>query len=184
MKTRTCLPFSIGLYFNHRGPITCRPARHRVNQARVLLALGLGLALCCSMAADGAGIVGHIGTPAGVPVQGVTVTATRTSPFQSVAASTDAAGNYGFNGLFGTYDVVPSRPGYTFTPASSNVTVRALGLDEAADFTTPASLPLATTQPAQSVTATSATLQGSVNPDGAATTAWFQYGLTISYGSA
>src|SRR2546426_6191835 len=138
--------------------------------------------------AHAAAIVGHIGTPAGVPVQAVTVTATRTSPLQTLTDTTDSAGNYTlrtrFTDLSATYNVVPTKSGYTFNPASSNVTVRAAGPDETADFTTPASVPSATTLPPQSVSATSATLQGSVNPDGAATTAWFEYGLTASYGSA
>src|SRR5437016_4428044 len=138
--------------------------------------------------AHAAAIVGHIGTPAGVPLQAVTVTATRTSPLHTLTDTTDSAGNYtlraGFTGLSATYNVVPTKSGYTFNPASSNVTVTAAGPDETADFTTPASVPSATTQPAQSVSATSATLRGSVNPDGAASTAWFEYGLTTSYGGA
>ena len=43
--------------------------------------------------------------------------------------------------------------------------------------------PAVTTLAATSITATNATLNGTVNPDGAATTAYFQYGLTTSYGS-
>ena len=44
-----------------------------------------------------------------------------------------------------------------------------------------ASAPVASTGAAQSVTATSATLTGRVNPEGQATTYQFQYGLTTSY---
>ena len=44
--------------------------------------------------------------------------------------------------------------------------------------------PAATTQQATSVTANSAQLNGSVNPNGAITTVYFQYGTTTSYGSA
>jgi hypothetical protein len=47
-----------------------------------------------------------------------------------------------------------------------------------------ASPPTATTLAASSVTATSATLNGSVNPNGKATTAIFQYGTTAAYGSS
>ena len=43
--------------------------------------------------------------------------------------------------------------------------------------------PTATTGPATGITATSATLNGSINPNGAATTAMFQYGLTTNYGN-
>src|SRR5262249_959160 len=41
--------------------------------------------------------------------------------------------------------------------------------------------PTVTTQPATSVTVSNATLNGPVNPNGAATTAYFQYGLTTNY---
>jgi hypothetical protein len=36
---------------------------------------------------------------------------------------------------------------------------------------------------ASNITATGATLNGTVNPNGATTTAWFEYGLTADYGS-
>lgn len=42
--------------------------------------------------------------------------------------------------------------------------------------------PVATTEPATAVGATGATLQGTVMPGGAATLAWFEYGLTRQYG--
>ena len=45
------------------------------------------------------------------------------------------------------------------------------------------SAPTVVTNAATSVTATTATLNGSVNPDGAATGAFFEYGLTTSYGT-
>jgi hypothetical protein len=53
-------------------------------------------------------------------------------------------------------------------------------------FTTSACAPppAATTNAASSVTQTGATLNGSANPNGAGTTAYFQYGTTTSYGSA
>ena len=41
--------------------------------------------------------------------------------------------------------------------------------------------PSVTTQPATSVTVSNATLNGTVNPNGAVTTAYFQYGLTANY---
>jgi hypothetical protein len=55
------------------------------------------------------------------------------------------------------------------------------GVDQT--FTTSPLAPTVTTLPASDVTATNATLNGAVNPNGAATTAYFQYGLTTSYGS-
>ena len=50
-------------------------------------------------------------------------------------------------------------------------------------FTTSSAAPTAQTQAATSITTTSAELNGSINPNGADTTAYFQYGLTTSYGS-
>jgi hypothetical protein len=47
----------------------------------------------------------------------------------------------------------------------------------------PAPKPVATTGAASSIASTAATLNGSVNPGGAATTYWFQYGTTTAYGS-
>jgi len=43
--------------------------------------------------------------------------------------------------------------------------------------------PTVTTQPASDLTWTGATLYGTANPNGATTSAWFEYGLTTSYGS-
>jgi phosphodiesterase/alkaline phosphatase D-like protein len=45
-------------------------------------------------------------------------------------------------------------------------------------FTTGANLPTVTTSAAGSITTNSATLNGSVNPNGAATTAWFEWGTS------
>ncbi|MHB8458363.1 MAG: hypothetical protein ACYDBS_11860, partial [Acidimicrobiales bacterium] len=56
------------------------------------------------------------------------------------------------------------------------------GIWELAPATTQAP-PSVVTQAATSVTATQATLNGTVNPNGAATTYQFQYGTTTSYGS-
>ncbi|MEJ2697721.1 MAG: fibronectin type III domain-containing protein, partial [Candidatus Sulfobium sp.] len=47
----------------------------------------------------------------------------------------------------------------------------------------PATPPAVTTGSASGTTATSATLNGTVDPNGATTTAYFQYGTTTSYGS-
>ena len=53
----------------------------------------------------------------------------------------------------------------------------------AVSATTPAcSMPAAATSAATSVTSSSATLNGTANPNGLATTAYFQWGTTTSYG--
>jgi putative cell wall-binding protein len=49
-------------------------------------------------------------------------------------------------------------------------------------FTGNSSAPLVTTTAATNVTSTTATLNGTVNPEGLATTYYFQYGTTTSYG--
>ncbi len=51
-------------------------------------------------------------------------------------------------------------------------------------FTTTAAAPTVTTKPATGVTATGATLNGTVNPNGLSTTYYFQWGLTTAYGNS
>jgi pimeloyl-ACP methyl ester carboxylesterase len=50
-------------------------------------------------------------------------------------------------------------------------------------FTTSASAPTATTNAATNITSSSAMLNGTVNPNGGATTAYFQFGLSTNYGA-
>jgi len=50
-------------------------------------------------------------------------------------------------------------------------------------LTVAAAQPVVTTLAATGATATNATLHGTVNPNGAVTTAYYQYGLTTNYGS-
>ncbi len=50
-------------------------------------------------------------------------------------------------------------------------------------FTTPAAVPMLTTQPATEIQGTSATLGGILTPGGVDTHDWFEYGYTASYGS-
>jgi hypothetical protein len=71
---------------------------------------------------------------------------------------------------------------YHFRFVASNSGGTTFGSD--ATFTTQGQpVPTVQTLPASSVTTTSATLNGSNNPNGANTTAYFQYGTTASYGS-
>ena len=72
--------------------------------------------------------------------------------------------------MVGTVTVVNASPTPTPTPTPTP-----------AHTTTPT--PAVTTNPATNVAAFSATLNGSVNPRGATTMVYFQYGLTTGYGS-
>ncbi len=69
---------------------------------------------------------------------------------------------------------------YHFQIVSFNSAGMALGGD--LTFATPPLAPVVTTLMATSVTASNATLNGTVNPGGDATTAYFQYGLDANYG--
>ena len=66
-------------------------------------------------------ISGTVTLSGGGALQGVTITLSGTS---SGTATTDASGNYSFTDLVnGSYTVIPSLAGYTFTPVSQAVTV-------------------------------------------------------------
>jgi hypothetical protein len=78
--------------------------------------------------------------------------------------------------------VSPLTPGTTYHYRAAGVNSLGRGLGADLTFTTLAQ-PAVTNLPATSISSTNATLNGTVNPNGAATTAWFKYGLTTSYGS-
>ncbi len=66
---------------------------------------------------------------------------------------------------------------YHFRVAGNNGS-EGLGTDMT--FTTPAQI---TTEPADAITYNDATLNGTIDPNGIATTAWFEWGTTTSYGT-
>ena len=67
------------------------------------------------------GKYGVVGTVSGVISQGVTITL---SGAATAVTTTDVSGNYAFNNLAnGSYSVVPSYTGYTFTPVSQAITI-------------------------------------------------------------
>jgi phosphodiesterase/alkaline phosphatase D-like protein len=70
---------------------------------------------------------------------------------------------------------------YHYRLVASNTTGPAVGADMT--FTTSPTAPGAVTGSAKSVSATSATLTGTVNPQGQATTYHFEYGTTTAYGA-
>src|SRR5687767_2804768 len=136
--------------------------------------------------AEAQSISGNVSTTFGVPIPGVTVSAVKTFPAERFTDITDASGNYEIGARFGsdlsgTYTVSASAPGYTFAPASAQVTV-GRG-EEIVNFTTPATTPEATTMPAAAVTVGSANLRGEIRPNGASTRVWFEYGSTTGYGT-
>jgi hypothetical protein len=72
---------------------------------------------------------------------------------------------------------------YHFQAVGNNAGGTVLGSD--VSFTTPLAVtaPTVTTSPATGVQSTSATLNGTVNPNNASTTCYFQWGLTTAYGN-
>jgi hypothetical protein len=86
------------------------------------------------------------------------------------------AGNYGFS-----ISSLSANTTYHFRIVAYNSSGTTYGSD--LTFTTLANPPSATTQAASSITTSSAQLNSYVNPNGASTTIYYQYGLTSSYGS-
>lgn len=77
-------------------------------------------------------IAGHIATPSGTPVGGVTVTL---SGAAAATVDTNANGDYSFGNLAagGNYTVTPSKPNFALTPPSR--TISGLSGNQTADFT-------------------------------------------------
>ena len=115
-------------------------------------------------------------------------------------ASTDVSFEYGLDTNYGSTATAGQGPltGNTAQPASAvinglaggltyhyrvkatNSVGTAYGADQA--FSVTAQAPGATTGAAESVTSTTATLNGTVNPNGIATIYYFEYGTTTAYG--
>ncbi len=72
---------------------------------------------------------------------------------------------------------------YYYQVTTANSLYESAGSNEVSATPTSTPAPWAVTTAASNVTGTSATLNGSVNPNGFATDAYFEYGTTISYGS-
>ncbi|MEK7322062.1 MAG: adhesin, partial [Pseudomonadota bacterium] len=75
--------------------------------------------------------------------------------------------------------------GITSFTVTASPTFFAIGFDNIVlvNITSPASAPIATTGAASSISATGATLNGTVNGNGASTTVTYDYGLTTGYGT-
>jgi len=107
--------------------------------------------------------------------------------WETIAMSPDAtqltAGVYG-GGIWtssGAKSALTPATTYHYRLVGINSTGTGLGGD--LTFTTSTAAPAVNTLAASSITASNATLNGNVNPNGAAATAYFQYGLTTNYGS-
>ena len=121
------------------------------------------------------------------PAGGATVT---TSPITVTGAATDVAGiaSVTVNGRIATVNADGSYSvPVTLTPGTNALTAIATDND---GITTQKqvtvffqAVPTASTGPASDVTATTARIAGTVNPDGVATTHDVQYGATTTYGS-
>lgn len=111
--------------------------------------------------------------------------------------------DYGRTTSYGSWTTVSAGSGSSPTPVNATVSGLQCGAEyhvvasasnsqgwghgsDVTFFTSacPASAPTVTTQPASSVGQASATLNGTVNPNGSSTTVWFEYGLSASYGSS
>jgi len=115
-------------------------------------------------------------------------------------AATAAYFRYGLTTNYGSYSATNNLAATNTTLSVSNlissltpgttyhfqlVAGNSVGTNAGADltFTTRPAVPATTTLAATGVTSTNATLNGTVNPNGGATSAYFQYGLTTNYGS-
>ena len=97
------------------------------------------------------------------------------SPTNSLVATN---GNFSISNL-----VTDLAPGTIYHYQLVGINIAGITLGAHQTFTTPAAQPVVTTLAATSITSSSATLNGTVNPNGAAGTAYFEYGLTTNYGS-
>ncbi len=82
-----------------------------------------------------------------------------------------------------SYAVTGLSPGTTYYYQLTGVNSVGTAVGNETSFTTSIAAPAVTTLGATGFSATNAALSGMVNPNGAVTTAYFQYGLTTNYGS-
>ncbi|MBF0227682.1 MAG: C10 family peptidase [Desulfobacterales bacterium] len=135
-------------------------------------------------------ISGCITESNGTPINGATVTAIR-SGGGTYSATSNEKGIYALAKIpsSSTYNLSVNKSGYAFT--SKNVSTSSSQNDSintgnkwGIDFTPSAVLgPTAITGSATSISFKTATLNGTVNPNGNSTTYYFQYGTTTNYGS-
>ncbi|MEY9862656.1 hypothetical protein ABH935_008304 [Catenulispora sp. GAS73] len=98
--------------------------------------------------------------------------------YESLAGFVSDLCSNGGDGLLQYQDDTPDMTATQWTELDN-----ALSSDCSGSTTPPGQAPAVVTGSASSITTTSATLAGTVNPEGAATTYQFQYGTSTSYGS-
>jgi len=86
--------------------------------------------------------------------------------------------------VYSTWSGLSPNTTYHYRIVASNSGGTTYGNDMPFTTSTAQAAPTATTLAATSITSSSATLNASVNPNGAATTVYFQWGTTTSYGSS
>jgi phosphodiesterase/alkaline phosphatase D-like protein len=108
-----------------------------------------------------------------------------TTSYGSQPSPNSAGDGTAYTGVSVAVGGLSPRTTYHYRLVATNATGTSFGADKtfttASVPTTPP--PVAKTGGAQGVTATSATLTGTANPKGTATTYYFQYGATAAYGS-
>jgi hypothetical protein len=102
-----------------------------------------------------------------------------TTAYGSSTASQSAGSGYGDVAVSATLSGLKPGTTYHFRVVATNAVGTSVGADQT--FTTPGGLPVVITGPATSVGGRSATLTGSVTPNGS-TTVKFQYGTSKKYG--
>lgn len=107
---------------------------------------------------------------------GTTTSYGLTTAPQSKAGNTSQPVSANINGL-------AAHTTYHFRIVASNAAGTRFGSDRTFTTLTMTGPPVVTTNPATNVTASSARLNGNLDPHGLSTTVYFQYGTTISYGS-
>jgi plastocyanin len=105
----------------------------------------------------------------------------RTTAYGLTTAPQNATGNTSRN-VAANLGSLTANTTYHFRIVASNTDGTRMGADRAFTTLTMTGPPVVITNPATNVTASSATLHGSLDPHGLSTSVHFQYGTTTSYG--
>ena len=106
-----------------------------------------------------------------------------TSAYGTTTTSTSAGSGTSATPAMATIGSLTPNTTYHYRIDATSASGTTPGTDKTFTTSKSPSMPTVTTRAAKSVTASSATLTGTVNPEGQATTYQFRYGLTTSYGN-